>query len=904
MEKSLLYSNIFTFFYFLFLWFCTTATSAQNYTTKGKHFWASFGPNEITNNGALKVYISSDVAASGTISIPLKTFNKTFTVAANSTTEIDLPFNQAIADVNETVTQSGILIETDTLVSAYILNYYQHTADAAIVFPTPTLGTSYLSLAYESLGGFGLPSQIYVVATENNTEIAIIPKVTTLAGKPADTPFNIVLNKGETYLLQADGDLTGTRIECKDPNNNCKPFAVFSGAKCTNVGGCAACDHLLEQMPPITTWGYDFVTVPYKTRKDDEVRIMAARDTTQVSIDGGPPINMNAGQYLLFTTWGEPHYINGTKPLAVAQYSKGQGCDNASADPFFIMVSPVQQSLSQISFNAFNATVIDNYYLNVVCPAAYANKIMLDGVAQTANFTPVAGNPKFAAAQIDITQGNHTLEGCDFIAYVYGYGDYESFGYVAGANLQPSIGFDLVAGSDTLNYKDFDKKLCANQPIFFLAKYDPAILYYNWDFGDGNMGVGQSTLHSYSKPGNYVASLTTEAKNSCEPDTLFVNIKIVDYEDFDIDSICVGQSITLTALEADSYLWSTGETTKSITATPTQSTDYTCQLTGHPKCVSTFTVSVMAFPTPIPTFTLSKNNICANEPITITFTGDAGLNPLVEWNFDGGTIISGNGLGPYQIEWATTGNKTVSLNITNDVNCNNSLSLPLTVNPSPVATINLSDTTLCFADIVTISYGGTIEPTHTYNWNFDGGTVQTGNGAGPYNVFWPSAGNYTISLQIVDATGCKSNIAQQAVLVQTISVLASKDTLIELGNSIEIVATTTTDPSGNAVTLTWQPAQTLTCNDCPTPTANPTQTTTYSVTATDSFGCKASDEIIVAVGSPPPILIMPTAFSPNNISVLYDVADFQHESPIRSTKVELSKMFNRSTSAAILYSTC
>jgi hypothetical protein len=42
----------------------------------------------------------------------------------------------------------------------------------------------------------------------------------------------------------------------------------------------------------------------------------------------------------------------------------------------------------------------------------------------------------------------------------------------------------------------------------------------------------------------------------------------------------------------------------------------------------------------------------------------------------------------------------------------------------------------------------------------------------------------------------------------------------------------------------------------------------------------------------------------DNVSVLYDVADFQHESPIRSTKVELVKMFNRSTSAAILYSTC
>ena len=41
-----------------------------------------------------------------------------------------------------------------------------------------------------------------------------------------------------------------------------------------------------------------------------------------------------------------------------------------------------------------------------------------------------------------------------------------------------------------------------------------------------------------------------------------------------------------------------------------------------------------------------------------------------------------------------------------------------------------------------------------------------------------------------------------------------------------------------------------------------------------------------------------------NVSVLYDVADFQQENLIRSTKVELSKMFNRRTSAAILYSTC
>ncbi len=40
-------------------------------------------------------------------------------------------------------------------------------------------------------------------------------------------------------------------------------------------------------------------------------------------------------------------------------------------------------------------------------------------------------------------------------------------------------------------------------------------------------------------------------------------------------SICSGESITLTANGGDSYLWSTGETTASITVSPTETTIYT-----------------------------------------------------------------------------------------------------------------------------------------------------------------------------------------------------------------------------------------------------------------------------------------------------------------------------------------
>lgn len=68
------------------------------------------------------------------------------------------------------------------------------------------------------------------------------------------TTFNVTLDEGECYLVQSSGNLTGSRITGTAPPEDCKKFAVFSGAVCTNVGGCAACDHLVEQMPPITTW--------------------------------------------------------------------------------------------------------------------------------------------------------------------------------------------------------------------------------------------------------------------------------------------------------------------------------------------------------------------------------------------------------------------------------------------------------------------------------------------------------------------------------------------------------------------------------------------------------------------------------------------------------------------------
>jgi hypothetical protein len=51
---------------------------------------------------------------------------------------------------------------------------------------------------------------------------------------------------------------------------------------------------------------------------------------------------------------------------------------------------------------------------------------------------------------------------------------------------------------------------------------------------------------------------------------------------------------------------------------------------------------------------------CFGEPTEITYTGTQG-GGSPQWDFDGGTVVSGSGFGPYQVSWNSEGVKTISL---------------------------------------------------------------------------------------------------------------------------------------------------------------------------------------------------------------------------------------------------
>ena len=58
--------------------------------------------------------------------------------------------------------------------------------------------------------------------------------------------------------------------------------------------------------------------------------------------------------------------------------------------------------------------------------------------------------------------------------------------------------------------------------------------------------------------------------------------------------------------------------------------------------------------------------VCENESSLITYTGNASASANFIWDFDGGSIISGTGEGPYEVQWPGSGNKNISLVVVED----------------------------------------------------------------------------------------------------------------------------------------------------------------------------------------------------------------------------------------------
>ena len=405
--------------------------SAQD--SRGTEFFVGFMRN-INTPGNLVLFLTGATATTGTVEIPGLAFSAPFTITPGTITSVPIPSTARHSGSN-TTENKGIRVSALAPIALYGLNQASNTTDAYLGLPRTLLGTDHIVLGYN--GGAGGPSEFQIIGTVDGTQVIITPSVAG-TGRAAGVPYVIILNRLQSYQLEATGattDLSGTLI------SSTQPLALFGGAVCTNIpdNGTLACDHVVEQIPATGAWGQNFLTASLATRTAGDIFRVIARDNgTQVTLDGVLVATLNKGQiYQTSLASNTRHTIVASAPVLVAQYCKGQTADNVLSDPFMMLIQPTEQFQTSYTLTTPAATpVAFTNFINVVAQAGTASQCRIDGNPFSAAFNSISGTTYVAALQ-SVTLGTHNLTCPDpFAAYSYGYASADSYGYPGGLGLR------------------------------------------------------------------------------------------------------------------------------------------------------------------------------------------------------------------------------------------------------------------------------------------------------------------------------------------------------------------------------------------------------------------------------------------------------------------------------------
>ncbi|MEI8134085.1 MAG: IgGFc-binding protein [bacterium] len=334
---------------FPFVWLDASAQSDN----RGKDFWVCFPQNAKYESAGLRfrLYITSEFSSKGSVTISGLGFVKKFQLAPNAIATIDLDTSCQIVGSNAVV-PFGVHVVSDNPVAVYGLSNRKASTDSYVAYPTNVLGTEYRVLGYHSLGDDAFTTQATIVASEDNTEVSISLTGNVKMGKHNGESYSIHLNKGDAYQMQGtsgtDGknDLTGTLVT----SNN--PIAFFTGHTCAEVPPPVEfCDMLLEQEPPINTWGKQFFLSKMTGKADYALRVLANENDTKVFLNNAQVAILNPGAYYENNRVSDNAVVTTDKPVLVAQYARSANADSVKiGDPFMTLIAPTEQFLSAYTF--------------------------------------------------------------------------------------------------------------------------------------------------------------------------------------------------------------------------------------------------------------------------------------------------------------------------------------------------------------------------------------------------------------------------------------------------------------------------------------------------------------------------------------------------------------------------
>ncbi|CAH1244449.1 PKD1 [Branchiostoma lanceolatum] len=357
-----------------------------------------------------------------TVTVRASSFTTSVSVTTGQVTVVPLP----PSDVEMIGSQKGNWAVSVTA-DEEIVVYGTSRGDGFLALPTDVLGKEYfvpcstvmmVSRSVSSGGETGMmmmmamemaaiPTEFGVVGVQDGTTVNIIPTTSvTFDGQSYSTgdTITVTLNRMESLQLQTQvGDLTGSKVTSD------KPVAVFSGNKFNLAFDADGNEgQVLEMVPPVDTWGKEFVVVPLSdSNGDSKIRVLAARDNTQVRITGQSARTLAAGKYWELSLQSDQYsYVSATAPVLVIQH-RVKLINDIPSDDLMMVIPPVSQFVTEYSFTA---TPGAQHHVNIVIKTSEIGGLRLDGAALdvSSNWTAVP-DTDMSAARVDIPAGTHTL---------------------------------------------------------------------------------------------------------------------------------------------------------------------------------------------------------------------------------------------------------------------------------------------------------------------------------------------------------------------------------------------------------------------------------------------------------------------------------------------------------------
>ncbi len=408
--------------------------------SRGKDFWLAFPQNAILEADSrtltLKLFITSDRATNGFVSVPGLGERKPFHLNPSEIATIDID-SVAQLLVSEQVQKLGVHVEADNDVAVFGLSHRPASTDSYLAYPVKVLGTTYRAVGYYALQDAGAPNyttEVAMVATADHTVVTMTLNADTKGGHRKGETFSVSLNQGETYLVQGSpvaghtSDLTGSLV------TSTKPIGFFIGHTCAQVPtDVQFCNQLLEMEPPVPSWGRQFYVGRFEGKGQYAMRVIASEDNTEVFVNNKRVAKLAAGGFYENNHLTDNSFVTASAPVLIAEYSQGSTADSIQVgDPMMMLITPTEQFLNYYRF----ATPINgswHHYINLVVPLDAESSLRVDGRSVPIRYFKNIGISRYGIAQYEVGFGSHAIS-CDqpFGLYSYGFGvgedNFDSYG--------------------------------------------------------------------------------------------------------------------------------------------------------------------------------------------------------------------------------------------------------------------------------------------------------------------------------------------------------------------------------------------------------------------------------------------------------------------------------------------